>query len=47
MAAFESLVATPAVRNLIREDKISQLYSVMQTGKEAGMYTREQYLQML
>ena len=38
-AALEILIATPAVRNLIREGKTFQLLSVMQTGKKFGMQT--------
>ncbi len=45
--AFEVLRGTPAIRNLIREDKIAQMYTVMQTGKERGMITLEQSLQEL
>jgi twitching motility protein PilT len=37
--AFEILVATPAIRNLIREDKIQQIVSHMQTGQKYGMTT--------
>jgi twitching motility protein PilT len=37
--AFEVLIATPAVRNLIREIKTHQILSVMQTGKQYGMQT--------
>ncbi len=37
VAAFEVLIATSAVRNLIREGKIPQIYSLMQVGKRAGM----------
>ncbi|WP_311948362.1 type IV pilus twitching motility protein PilT [Halomonas piscis] len=39
VAAHEILVATPAVRNLIREDKIAQIHSAMQTGGSLGMQT--------
>jgi twitching motility protein PilT len=39
VAAHEVLVATPAVRNLIRESRLSQLESVMQTGQAVGMQT--------
>ena len=38
-AALEILIATPAVRNLIREGKTYQIASVMQTGKKYGMQT--------
>ena len=44
VAAHEILVGTPAVRNLIRESKIAQLYSVMQTGTALGMQTLDQSL---
>jgi len=39
VAAFEILIGTPAVTNLIRERKTFQLFSVMQTGKNLGMVT--------
>ncbi len=38
-AEFEILVATPAIRHLIRENKVAQIYSTMQTGRELGMCT--------
>jgi twitching motility protein PilT len=41
VAAFEVLVATPAVKNLIRENKVSQLRNVMVTSSETGMCTLE------
>lgn len=44
VAAHELLVATPAVRHLIRENKVAQLYSVMQTGAAQGMQTMDQAL---
>jgi twitching motility protein PilT len=44
LAAFEILVGIPAVRNLIREGKIAQLYSAMQTGIGAGMQTLDHHL---
>jgi twitching motility protein PilT len=47
VAAFEVMVGTPAVRNLIREGKVAQLYSAMQTGRELGMQTLDQSLAML
>lgn len=37
--ACESLVATPAIRSLIRDDKVHQIYSAMQAGKKHGMQT--------
>lgn len=46
-AAFEIMVNTPAVRNLIREDKIAQILSLMQTGSGLGMETMDQALQRL
>jgi twitching motility protein PilT len=45
--AAEVLVATPAVRNLIREGKIYQIYSLMQTGAKWGMVTMDQNLATL
>ncbi len=42
VAAYEILIATQAVRNLIREDKTYQLESVMQTGRQLGMQNLEQ-----
>ncbi|MDN6180620.1 MAG: type IV pilus twitching motility protein PilT [Halomonas subglaciescola] len=47
VAAHEILVATPAVRNLIREDKIAQIYSAMQTGGNLGMQTLDAALTQL
>ncbi|MDI9336570.1 MAG: PilT/PilU family type 4a pilus ATPase [Gammaproteobacteria bacterium] len=44
-AVFEVLYATSGVRNLIRENKINQIYTLMQTGAQWGMITREQSLQ--
>ncbi len=41
VAAFEILVGTNAVRNLIRENQIPQIYSMMQTGSRYGMMTME------
>jgi twitching motility protein PilT len=46
-AAFEIMLATAAIRHLIREDKISQMISVMQTSANAGMCTLEQSMQAL
>jgi twitching motility protein PilT len=46
--ALEILVPTPGIRNLIREDKVHQIYSAMQTGQEkAGMQTMNQSLATL
>ena len=47
VAALEVLVATPAVRNMIRESKSHQLSSLVQTGSEHGMQTTDQALAML
>jgi twitching motility protein PilT len=48
VAALEILVPTPAVRNLVREDKVHQIYSAMQTGQEkAGMQTANNSLARL
>lgn len=47
IAAFEIMLGTQAIRHLIREDKIAQMYSTMQTGSESGMCTLDQYLQKL
>ena len=41
VAAFEILVGTNAVRNLIRENQIPQMYSMIQTGSRYGMVTLE------
>lgn len=38
-AEFEILIATPAIRHLIRENKAAQIYSAMQTGAAVGMCT--------
>ncbi|WP_159818692.1 type IV pilus twitching motility protein PilT [Colwellia sp. 20A7] len=47
VAAHEIMIATPAIRNLIREDKIAQMYSSIQTGMSNGMQTMDQCLQNL
>jgi twitching motility protein PilT len=48
VVALEILVPTPAIRNLIREDKVHQIYSSMQTGQEKlGMQTMNQSLATL
>ena len=47
IAAHEIMVGTPAIRNLIRENKIPQMYSAIQTGRKLGMQTLEQCLQQL
>ncbi|MDR3491236.1 MAG: type IV pilus twitching motility protein PilT [Gammaproteobacteria bacterium] len=47
VAAFEIMLGTPAIRNLIREDKVAQMYTSIQTGAAIGMCTLDQYLQDL
>ena len=47
IAAHEIMIATPAIRNLIRENKIAQMYSSIQTGRQIGMQTLDQNLQEL
>jgi twitching motility protein PilT len=47
VAAWEIMVATPAIRNLIREDKVAQMYSAIQTGQNRGMQTLDQALEAL
>lgn len=42
--ATEVMVATPAIRNLIREGKTHQIYSAMQAGAQFGMHTLDQHL---
>ena len=44
LAAWEIMVATPAIRNLIREGKVPQMYSAIQTGQAEGMQTLDQHL---
>lgn len=46
-AAYEIMIGTPAIRNLIREDKVAQMYSAIQTGQASGMQTLDQSLQEL
>jgi twitching motility protein PilT len=47
VAAHEIMIGTPAIRNLIREAKIAQMYSAIQTGQQFGMQTLDQNLQDL
>ncbi len=47
VAAHEIMIGTPAIRNLIRENKIAQMYSAIQTGQSTGMQTLDQNLQKL
>jgi twitching motility protein PilT len=44
IAAHEIMMGTPAIRNLIRENKVAQMYSSIQTGTSLGMQTLEQCL---
>ncbi len=44
VAAHEIMIGTPAIRNLIREDKVAQMYSAIQTGQAFGMQTLDQNL---
>jgi len=44
IAAHEIMIGTPAIRNLIREDKVAQMYSAIQTGQGIGMQTLDQNL---
>ncbi|MGV6851882.1 MAG: type IV pilus twitching motility protein PilT [bacterium] len=44
VAAHEIMVGIPAIRNLIREDKVAQMYSAIQTGQNYGMQTLDQCL---
>jgi twitching motility protein PilT len=47
VAAYEVMLGTPAVRNLVREGKVAQLYSTIQMGRSAGMQTLDQSLASL
>jgi len=47
VAAHEIMIGTAAIRNLIREDKIAQMYSAIQTGATHGMQTMDQCLKQL
>jgi twitching motility protein PilT len=44
VAAHEIMIGTPAIRNLIREAKVAQMYSSIQTGNSMGMQTLDQNL---
>jgi twitching motility protein PilT len=44
IAAHEIMIGTPAIRNLIRENKVAQMYSSIQTGAQLGMQTLDQNL---
>ena len=47
VAAHEIMMGTPAIRNLIRENKVAQMYSAIQTGNGFGMQTLDQSLMNL
>ncbi|SCZ61902.1 type IV pilus twitching motility protein PilT [Thiohalomonas denitrificans] len=47
VAAHEIMIGTPAIRNLIREGKVAQMYSAIQTGQQLGMQTLDQNLSEL
>jgi twitching motility protein PilT len=47
VAAHEIMIGTPAIRNLIREDKVAQMYSAIQSGAAVGMQTMDQCLKVL
>ena len=47
IAAHEIMIGTAAIRNLIREDKVAQMYSAIQTGQAVGMQTMDQCLKEL
>ena len=47
VAAHEIMIGTPAIRNLIREDKVAQMYSAIQTGGALGMQTLDACLKTL
>jgi twitching motility protein PilT len=44
VAAHEIMIGTPAIRNLIREGKVAQMFSSIQTGQAQGMQTLDQCL---
>lgn len=46
-AAWEIMIGTSAIKNLIREDKVAQMYSAIQTGRAHGMQTLDQHLKEL
>ncbi|RME87463.1 MAG: twitching motility protein PilT, partial [Zetaproteobacteria bacterium] len=47
IAAYEIMIGTPAIRNLIRENKVPQMVSVMQTSQKEGMQTLDWHLMQL
>ena len=44
IAAFETMIVTPAIRNLIKEEKIHQIDGIIQTSKKQGMQTMDNSL---
>ena len=47
LSSHEIMIGTPAIRNLIRENKLAQMYSAIQTGQQFGMQTLDQNLKNL
>lgn len=47
LAAHEIMICNPAIRNLIRENKVAQMYSTIQTGQNLGMQTLDQAIKSL
>jgi Tfp pilus assembly pilus retraction ATPase PilT len=47
VAAHEIMIGIPAIRNLVRENKVAQMYSAIQTGANYGMTTLDQSLKTL
>jgi twitching motility protein PilT len=47
IASYEIMICNSAIRNLIREGKVAQIVSSIQTGQSEGMVTREQYTELL
>ena len=47
MPAFEIMISNPAIQNLIREDKIFQIPTIMQTGSSEGMILMDKYIENL
>jgi len=47
VAAHEIMLLTPALRSLIREDRVAQMYSAIQTEGQLGMQTLDQFLKDL
>jgi len=47
VSAIELMICTPAIRSLIRDDKVSQVFSAIQTGAAVGMQTMDQHLKKL